>query len=150
MTLNKGDMNHILDDINIGLKGDKNNIISGLKIKHNKEVVFDDLKEFKSYKNFMFTEVKNEVQFKRKARNWSLTILSALSLFLFINIFVMIYGSGSTIKKITIPTFDSKIILAMITATFVNLFAIITLVFKYIFSPTSDLMNHAKDMNGKE
>lgn len=110
------------------------------------EKIFDEFSSFQEYKKFMYNEVKKEVKFKSDARKWSLIILAIISLLLFINIFVMIYLNGSTICKISFPKFKTEVVMAMITATFVNLFTIVTLVFKYIFSPTKDLMEHAKDV----
>lgn len=140
----------LMDSINKDAESDKKKKTKIVTLKDAIDYKFDDYDSFNNYKEFMLEEVRSEITFKRHARIWSLSILGGLSLFMFVNVFIMIYGGGRSFWKISIPTFDSKIILAMITATFANLFAIITLVFKYIFSPTSDLMTHAKDMNGKE
>lgn len=108
--------------------------------------IFDEYDEFKNYKNFMYQEVRKEIQFKSIARKWSLILLAIISGVLFINVFIMIYLNGVWI----LPDIQKEIILAMITVTFANLFTIITLVFKYIFSPTKELMEHANDVtNGK-
>lgn len=110
---------------------------------------FDSFEAYTKYKNFMIEEVKKEVIFKRKVRMISLIALGLIGVLMIVNVLVMLYGANIKIYKgYRIPHFDSKLVLAMITATFVNLFAIITLVFKYVFSPTSELLNHTKEING--
>lgn len=119
------------------------------KIPSSKKNEYDDIDTFDRHQNFLLTELQNEIEFKRKARIWSISILSAIGLIMLLNIFAMLYFQGSKFMKvIAVPEFESGIVLAMIGATFANLFAIITLIFKYIFSPTSELMTHAKEMNG--
>lgn len=110
---------------------------------------FDSFEKYSTYKNFMIEEVEKEVKFKSKVRMISLISLGIIGVLMIFNVLVMLYGPGQQISKgYMIPKFDSKLVMAMITATFVNLFAIITLVFKYVFSPTSELLNHTKEING--
>lgn len=110
---------------------------------------FDSFETYSYYKNAMIIEAKNEVVFKRHVRKWSLILLGVIAILMIVNVMVMIYGPNKLLfNRLRIPDFDIKLVLAMITATFVNLFAIITLVFKYVFSPTSELLNHTKEING--
>lgn len=104
---------------------------------------FDDYQE---YKKAVRDSVKKQIKFKDKWRQITLVSLIVLSIILFLNLIVLIYFPGVTWWGYTFPTTDKSIIIVFVSATFLNTFALLTLIFKYIFSPTDNLMQHNKDI----
>lgn len=121
-------------------------------IEEDKSNTVDDLDDLLAYKRAVRKSAINQIDFKDKWRSISIFIFLAFTGLLLCNLFSLIYLSGIKIsipvlKTYTFPKVDSKVILIITTATFVNVFAVILLLFKYIFSPTADLLNHNRDIS---
>lgn len=108
-----------------------------------RENAFDDYYE---YKKAVRNSIKEQIKFKDKWRKITLVSLIVLTGILFLNLFILLYLPDVTLGKYTFPTMDNSIIVILVSATFLNTFALLTLIFKYIFSPTDSLMQHNKDM----
>lgn len=104
---------------------------------------FDD---YDDYKKALRDSIKEQIKFKDKWRKNTLLALIILTGILFLNLIVLIYFPGVTWLDYTFPTIDRSIIIVFVSATFLNTFALLTLIFKYIFSPTDNLMQHNKDI----
>lgn len=104
---------------------------------------FDD---YDDYKKALRDSIKEQIKFKDKWRKNTLVALIILTGILFLNLIVLIYFPGVTWLGYTFPTTDKSIIIVFVSATFLNTFALLTLIFKYIFSPTDNLMQHNKDI----
>lgn len=104
---------------------------------------FDD---YDDYKKALTDSIKEQIKFKDKWRKNTLLALIILTGILFLNLIVLIYFPGVTWWGYTFPTTDKSIIIVFVSATFLNTFALLTLIFKYIFSPTDNLMQHNKDI----
>lgn len=144
-------LSNLIQEINTEAESGPLKVKNSIHNHDSSEKKFDDIIDFKNHQSTVLKALGDEIKFKKHARIWSLVILCGLSLIMFINIFVMIYGQGRSFWGwFSIPEIRFEIILAMITATFVNLLAIVNLVFKYIFSPTKELMNHTNELNGNK
>lgn len=99
----------------------------------------DEKSDFEIHKEEINKEILNEIRYKKKFRNWAVTIFLIISVLLFINLIVSLYWNPLK--------WDYKVIIALITATFANLFTILALVFTFIFSPTKDMLEYNANLN---
>ncbi|MCM3638241.1 hypothetical protein M3152_10940 [Sporosarcina luteola] len=141
------DLADISQDVDVDEEEELSIAVSDFLSDHKTEK-FDSFEAYQKYKNFIMDEVKKEVSFKRKARMVSLILLGTVGVLMIANVLFMLYAPGMKIGKHRVPVFSEQLVLAMITATFVNLFAIIAVVFKYVFSSTNEMLNHTKEING--
>lgn len=94
----------------------------------------DDISDIDSHKQIVNKKIIEELNFKSRAKVWAINIMLGLSIIIILNLLLVLYWNPLN--------FDYKIILGLITATFANLFALITVVFKYVFSPTKEMLDY--------
>ncbi|MCJ1785172.1 hypothetical protein N7L96_12710 [Mammaliicoccus sciuri] len=99
-----------------------------------KEDKVDDISDIDSHKQIVNKKIIEELNFKSRAKVWAIKIMLGLSIIIILNLLLVLYWNPLN--------FDYKIILGLITATFANLFALITVVFKYVFSPTKEMLDY--------
>ncbi|QRN90219.1 hypothetical protein JRU67_11715 [Mammaliicoccus sciuri] len=99
-----------------------------------KEDKVDDISDIDSHKQIVNKKIIEELNFKSRAKVWAIRIMLGLSIIIILNLLLVLYWNPLN--------FDYKIILGLITATFANLFALITVVFKYVFSPTKEMLDY--------
>lgn len=99
-----------------------------------KEDKVDDISDIDSHKQIVNKKIIEELNFKSRAKVWAIRIMLGLSIIIILNLLLVLYWNPLD--------FDYKIILGLITATFANLFALITVVFKYVFSPTKEMLDY--------
>ena len=116
----------------------------GETINHFKEnkKTYETHEMFQKQNQKSYKLLTDELSFKKNTRFWSIIILAVLTIVLLITLFIFIWFDS--LDRIDI---DNSVLLALITAIFVNLFGLVKHVLKYAFSPTQDLMNFVKDVN---
>lgn len=102
--------------------------------KNEKEYKVDDISDIDNHKQIVNKKIIEELNFKSRAKEWAIRIMLGLSIAIILNLLLVLYWNPLD--------FDYKIILGLITATFANLFALITVVFKYVFSPTKEMFDY--------
>lgn len=107
--------------------------------KNNQKTLMDDKDEFNRHKEKVYEFIDHEFDFKKKARKISVWAFLILSILMLINLLVILYWNPVSLSD--------SIILALITATCANIFTIIVLIFKFIFSPTKDMMDYNTQLN---
>ncbi|EGQ3040398.1 TPA: hypothetical protein I1848_001481 [Staphylococcus pseudintermedius] len=121
------------------------------KIDKDAETAHDDIKDFYKYKKHLRESTKKQIDFKDNIRGWSLLIFGLITIVLSLNLFVLLYLQGFKIRlfglPISVPESDTKLLIFFASVTFVNIFGIITFLFKYIFSPIQDILTHNKDIS---
>ncbi len=103
-------------------------------LRNEKEDKVDDINDINNHKQTINKKIIEELNFKSKAKVWSIRIMLGISIVIMANLLVVLYWNPLN--------FDYKIILGLITATFANLFALITVIFKYVFSPTKEMLDY--------
>jgi|GEM_PF-6049180 len=103
-------------------------------LRNEKEEKVDDISDIDNHKQTINKKIVEELNFKSKAKVWSVVIMLIISMAIMSNLFIVLYWNPLN--------FDYKIILGLITATFANLFALIMVVFKYVFSPTKEMLDY--------
>lgn len=83
--------------------------------------------------------VVNELHFKRNSRHKSFWALIILTSVLLLNLGAILYWNPTSLSD--------NIVIAMITATFANVFALIALIFRFIFSPTREILDYTKGIS---
>jgi len=132
------------------LRNDINNTDTS-KIDIDAQTAHDDIKDFYDYKKHLRDSAKKQIDFKDNIRKTSLVIFGVIALILSLNLFVMLYLQGFSFKiwgiPVSVPHYDIKLIIFFASATFINVFGIITFLFNYIFSSTTDILKHNKDLS---
>ncbi|MBJ6128898.1 hypothetical protein JGT54_05230 [Staphylococcus aureus] len=121
------------------------------KIDKDAETAHDDIKDFYEYKKHLRESTKKQIDFKDNIRGWSLLLFGLITIVLSLNLFVLLYLQGFKTSiwglPITVPKSNTKLLIFFASVTFVNIFGIITFLFKYIFSPIQDILTHNKDIS---
>ncbi|HDV4519133.1 TPA: hypothetical protein RIB22_002417 [Staphylococcus aureus] len=121
------------------------------KIDNDAETAYDDIKDFYEYKKHLRESTKKQIDFKDNIRGWSLLLFGLITIVLSLNLFVLLYLQGFKTSiwglPITVPKSNTKLLIFFASVTFVNIFGIITFLFKYIFSPIQDILTHNKDIS---
>lgn len=112
----------------------KNKTIDKQIEENEKRVKSDDFQGLETHKEIINKQIVDELEFKKKAKIWSIKTFLVISLIIIINLILILYWNPGHM--------DYKVIVVIVTATFANLFAIITLIFKYVFSPTKDMLDY--------
>ncbi|MGK3149499.1 hypothetical protein VQE80_03535 [Staphylococcus shinii] len=102
----------------------------------------DNLQDISTHKEMINYQINKDLEFKRIARIWSIVIFLLISLIIIVNLILILYWNPINL--------DYKVIIALITVTFANLFTIISVVFKYVFSPTKDMLDYNANIYDKE
>ncbi|WP_323705657.1 hypothetical protein [Mammaliicoccus sciuri] len=108
-------------------------------LKNEKEEKADKMSDIDNHKAIINKKIVEELNFKSKAKGWSIIVMLIISIAIMGNLFVVLYWNPLE--------FDYKIILGLITATFANLFALIMVVFRYVFSPTKEMLDYNSSLN---
>lgn len=94
----------------------------------------DDAEDLKNHKEKINGYISKELRFKQIARLVSVVGFLILSFIIIVNLFLLLYWNPVNISD--------RVLIVITIATFTNLFALITVVFKYIFSPTKDMLEY--------
>lgn len=118
-------------------------------IEKDSKTTHDDIADFYKYKKHLRESAMKQINFKDNIRKKALILFLVLTVLLIINLFTMVYLQGVKIPIISykLPNFDFKLVMFFSSVTFLNIFGLIGFLFKYIFSPTTDLLNHNKDLS---
>lgn len=108
-------------------------------LKNEKEEKADKVSDIDNHKAIINKKIVEELNFKSKAKGLSIIVMLVISIAIMGNLFVVLYWNPLD--------FDYKIILGLITATFANLFALIMVVFRYVFSPTKEMLDYNSSLN---
>lgn len=127
---NSNKLDDKINQYNLKISKDLLNQIS----ENEKEDKVDDISDIDSHKQIVNKKIIEELNFKSRAKVWAIRIMLGLSIIIILNLLLVLYWNPLD--------FDYKIILGLITATFANLFALITVVFKYVFSPTKEMLDY--------
>lgn len=129
-------LNELLDETqnsNNTFNFDKLNFTRQIKKNESKEKS-DDVEELKDHKEKINGYISKELKFKQIARLISVVGFLSLSLIIMLNLILLLYWNPGNISD--------KVLVVITIATFTNLFALITVVFNYIFSPTKDMLEY--------
>lgn len=110
--------------------------------KNEKNPKEDNLQDISTHKEMINYQINKDLEFKRKARIWSIIVFLFISLIIVINLILILYWNPTKL--------DYKVIISLITVTFANLFTIITVIFKYVFSPTKDMLDYNANIYDKD
>ncbi|MDW3920984.1 hypothetical protein ABFV70_06820 [Staphylococcus arlettae] len=110
--------------------------------KNEKNPKEDNLQDISTHKEMINYQINKDLEFKRKARIWSIIVFLFISLIIVINLILILYWNPTKL--------DYKVIISLITVTFANLFTIITVIFKYVFSPTKDMLDYNANIYNKD
>lgn len=102
----------------------------------------DNLQDISTHKEMINFQINKDLEFKRKARIWSIVVFLLISIIIIVNLILVLYWNPINL--------DYKIIIALITVTFANLFTIITVIFRYVFSPTKDMLDYNANIYDKD
>lgn len=94
----------------------------------------DNLQDISAHKEMINYQINKDLEFKRKARSVSIYAFLLISLLIIVNLILVLYWNPANL--------DYKVIIVLVTVTFANLFTIITVIFKYVFSPTKDMLDY--------
>ncbi|MCE4988085.1 hypothetical protein [Staphylococcus haemolyticus] len=110
--------------------------------KNEKNPKEDNLQDISTHKEMINYQINKDLEFKRKARIWSIIVFLFISLIIVINLILILYWNPTKL--------DYKVVISLITVTFANLFTIITVIFKYVFSPTKDMLDYNANIYNKD
>ncbi|MEB7423301.1 hypothetical protein NGB98_01615 [Mammaliicoccus sciuri] len=120
-------------------------------IDNDAETAVDDIQDFYKYKKHLRESAKTQIDFKDSIRKKALITFLVLTTLLLVNLLIMLYLPNVEIKikgfYYKFPKFDIKLVMFFASVTFINIFGLIMFIFRYIFSPTTDLLNHNKDLS---
>lgn len=102
--------------------------------RNQKTNLIDDKLDIKSHKEIINDQIIKELKFKRKARFWSIILFSIISVIIVSNLALLLYWNPINLSD--------KVLIVMTTVTFANLFAIIAVIFKYLFSSTKEMLDY--------
>lgn len=110
--------------------------------KNQKKPLGDKRQDIKSHKEMINSQIVKELEFKRIAKIWAIIIFLIISLIIIANLILLLYWNPINLKD--------KVLIVLIMVTFANLFTIITLIFKYVFSPTKEMLDYNSNFYNHE
>lgn len=119
-----------------------NNHIKRQISKNQKQPLGDKRQDITSHKEMVNNHIAKELEFKRVAKNWSISIFLCISLIIIANLIILLYWNPAHLSD--------KVIIVLTTVTFANLFTIITVIFKYVFSPTKEMLDYNSNFYNHE
>ncbi|MBO1222567.1 hypothetical protein [Staphylococcus nepalensis] len=141
---NKKDITELIErlnkDINQKFKSSKS-LEEQIK-KNEKNIKEDNLQDLATHKEMINLQIYKDLEFKRRARFWSILVFLVISLIIVANLILILYWNPTNLNY--------KIIIVLITVTFANLFTIITVIYKYVFSPTKDMLEYNANIYNKD
>ncbi|EKH7754146.1 hypothetical protein OJ625_RS13795, partial [Staphylococcus pseudintermedius] len=108
-------------------------IVKQIKI-NEKQTKEDNLQDIQTHKEMINSHIVKELDFKRKARKVSIASFFIVGLLIILNLALVLYWNPLKL--------DYKVIITLVSVSFANLFAIILVVFKYIFSSTKEILDY--------
>ncbi|MHB7918989.1 hypothetical protein [Staphylococcus hominis] len=133
----KKNLNDLLKEINeIEQKTDPDfsrNIERQIK-ENEKQLKEDSLQDIQTHKEMINSHIVKELDFKRKARKVSIISFFIVGALIILNLALMLYWNPTKL--------DYKVIITLVSVSFANLFAIILVVFRYIFSSTKEILDY--------
>lgn len=129
-------LNELLDNTHNSSKNysfDKLKYARQIKKNESKEKT-DDAEELKDHKEKINGYISKELNFKQIARLASVVGFLIISFIIILNLVLLLYWNPINVSD--------RVLVVITIATFTNLFALITVVFKYIFSPTKDMLEY--------
>lgn len=129
-------LNELLDNTHNSSKNysfDKLKYARQIKKNESKEKT-DDAEELKDHKEKINGYISKELNFKQIARLVSVVGFLIISFIIMLNLVLLLYWNPINVSD--------RVLVVITIATFTNLFALITVVFKYIFSPTKDMLEY--------
>ena len=129
-------LNELLDNTqnsNSNYSFDKFKYARQIKKNESKEKT-DDAEELKDHKEKINGYISKELKFKQIARLVSVVGFLIISFIIILNLVLLLYWNPVNVSD--------RVLVVITIATFTNLFALITVVFKYIFSPTKDMLEY--------
>ncbi|MTV22991.1 MULTISPECIES: hypothetical protein [Staphylococcus] len=108
-------------------------IVKQIKI-NEKQTKEDNLQDIQTHKEMINSHIVKELDFKRKARKVSIVSFFIVGLLIILNLALVLYWNPLKL--------DYKVIITLVSVSFANLFAIILVVFKYIFSSTKEILDY--------
>ncbi|EGS82353.1 hypothetical protein AXF03_11740 [Staphylococcus aureus] len=137
MDRDKRSLDDILKEINeIELKSRSEfpkDIINQIKV-NEKQTKEDNLQDIQTHKEMINSHIVKELDFKRKARKFSIFTFFIVGFLIILNLGLILYCNPVKL--------DYKVIITIVSVSFANLFAIILVVFKYIFSSTKEILDY--------
>lgn len=117
-------------------EGPLNNDYNVVHNRKNKEYATSE--QFKNHNNAIMEEILQEYRSKRKLRSISYWIIIgfALSLLIFISLFMLLKSDKAHLS----------LLITLTVAVFGNLSALSAIIFKYVFSSTTELTNYAEHL----
>ena len=141
----KKNLNDLLKEINeIEQKADPDfsrNIERQIK-ENEKQLKEDSLQDIQTHKEMINSHIVKELDFKRKARKFSIISFLFVGALIILNLALMLYWNPTKL--------DYKVIITLVSVSFANLFAIILVVFKYIFSSTKEILDYNSKIYGEK
>ncbi|WP_037554525.1 hypothetical protein [Staphylococcus hominis] len=110
--------------------------------KNQKQPLGDKRQDITSHKEMVNNHIAKELEFKRVAKNWSIIIFLCISLIIIANLIILLYWNPAHLSD--------KVIIVLTTVTFANLFTIIMVIFKYVFSPTKEMLDYNSNFYNHE
>lgn len=105
------------------------------QIKSNeKQTKKDNLQDIQTHKEMINSHIVKELDFKRKARKISIYTFFVIGFLIILNLGFILYWNPLEL--------DYRVIITIVSVSFANLFAIILVVFKYIFSSTKEILDY--------
>ncbi|MCE4965317.1 hypothetical protein BU679_01060 [Staphylococcus chromogenes] len=99
-----------------------------------KQTKKDNLQDIQTHKEMINSHIVKELDFKRKARKISICTFFFVGFLIILNLALILYWNPLKL--------DYKVIITIVSVSFANLFAIILVVFKYIFSSTKEILDY--------
>lgn len=113
------------------------------QIKENeKQLKEDNLQDIQTHKEMINSHIMRELDFKRKARKFSIISFLFVGALIILNLALILYWNPTKL--------DYKVIITLVSVSFANLFAIILVVFKYIFSSTKEILDYNSKIYGEK
>ncbi|MCE4963078.1 hypothetical protein BUZ16_00015 [Staphylococcus haemolyticus] len=141
----KKNLNDLLKEINeIEQKSDPDfsrNIERQIK-ENEKQLKEDNLQDIQTHKEMINSHIMRELDFKRKARKFSIISFLFVGALIILNLALILYWNPTKL--------DYKVIITLVSVSFANLFAIILVVFKYIFSSTKEILDYNSKIYGEK
>lgn len=124
--INEVKLNYNTDDFS-------KSIVKQIKI-NEKQTKKDNLQDIQTHKEMINSHIVKELDFKRKARKFSIWTFLIIGFLIILNLGFILYWNPLKL--------DYKVIITIVSVSFANLFAIILVVFKYIFSSTKEILDY--------
>lgn len=102
--------------------------------KNQKQPLGDKRQDITSHKEMINNHIAKELEFKKTAKSWSIFIFLIISIVIIANLILLLYWNPSHLSD--------KVLIVLTTVTFANLFTIIALIFRYVFSPIKEMLDY--------